>query len=160
MIEQEAIVVSVDGGQAWIKLQPGIVGKHSLRAMSRVASACLTSAACQKMRVLNPVYARPGETVVVGMHDHGQLIQALLNYLLPLFIMLGCAVVLGGLSASMGLGELAGTVLGGITGLVVGLHLSKSLYLRPFPAGDSQPVILRVQGLRGYPYTHGQMGLS
>ncbi len=44
------------------------------------------------MRVVNPLYARPGDTVVVGMQGEALVVYSLLAYLLPLLGLIIAAV--------------------------------------------------------------------
>lgn len=98
------------------------------------------------MRVLNPSYARPGDTVVVGMQGDALVIYSLLAYMLPLLGMLAAAVVGREVFAFFNVLNELGTVLSGLLGLVGGLRLANHISARSLKSVSFQPVILRVVG--------------
>ena len=85
MIEQTATVVSVEAGYAWVIPQQVAGGCGSCKSGGSCATssplAFLSSKEPQKMRVLNPLYARPGDQVVVGMQGEALVVYSLLAYL-------------------------------------------------------------------------------
>jgi sigma-E factor negative regulatory protein RseC len=153
MIEQTAVVVSVDSGYAWILPQQKAGG----------CSACSSKTSCssstpfdflrkepQKMRVLNPLYARPGDSVVVGMQGNALVAYSLLAYVLPLLGLILVAMLGREIFAFMGVVNELGTVFSGIVGLLGGLRLANLIVSRSFKSSDFQPVILRVSGQPGF----------
>ena len=98
------------------------------------------------MRVLNPSYARPGDTVVVGMQGDALVVYSLLAYMLPLLGMLALAVLGRETFAFFGMANELGTVFSGLLGLMGGLRLANLISLRSLQSADFQPVILRVVG--------------
>jgi len=146
MIEQTAVVVSVEPGYAWILPQQKAGG----------CGACSTKSTCSsasplefwrkepyKMRVLNPLYARPGDKVVVGMQGDALVIYSVLAYLLPLFSLLVFAVLGSELFARLGLGAEVGSILAGVGGLFGGLKFANVFSERALKTDGFQPVILR-----------------
>jgi sigma-E factor negative regulatory protein RseC len=150
MIEQTATVVSVESGYAWIIPQQKAGGCGGCASKTSCASTAspfdLMRKEPQKMRVLNPLYARPGDTVVVGMQGEALVIYSLLAYMLPLLGMLVVAVLGREVLAMFGVVNELGTVLSGLLGLVGGLRLANLISSRSLQSADFQPVILRVVG--------------
>ncbi|MBJ6609164.1 MAG: SoxR reducing system RseC family protein [Candidatus Thiothrix moscowensis] len=147
MIEQTALVTGVEGGYAWV-LPQGRNG--SCGGCSSSKTGCSSSSSFdfirkepQKMRVLNPVYARPGDTVIVGIQADALVLYSLLAYLLPLIGMLLAAVLGGGLLSLLGIQGEAGVVLAAVVGLLGSLRLANKLGSRSMGGKGFQPVILR-----------------
>lgn len=150
MIEQTATVVSVESGYAWILPQQQAGGCGACASKTSCSSTAsplnFTRKEPQKMRVLNPSYARPGDTVVVGMQGEALVIYSLLAYMLPLLGMLITAVLGREIFAFFDIVNELGTVFSGLLGLLGGLRLANLLSSRSFKSSDFQPVILRVVG--------------
>lgn len=154
MIEQTAVVVSVDSGHAWIMPQQRGSGCGSCAGKA----GCATTASAfdfwhkepQKMRVLNPLYARPGDTVVVGMQGNALVLYSALAYLLPLLGLIIAAIIGQGIFNWVGLLPEIGAILSGLAGLFGGLRLANVLCARSFSSEAFQPVILRVVGQTGF----------
>jgi sigma-E factor negative regulatory protein RseC len=152
MIEQTAAVVSVEGGYAWILPQRtsggcgGCASKTSCSSSASPFDFFRADREPQKMRVLNPLYARPGDTVVVGMQGDALIIYSLLAYLLPLVSLIVFAILGHAVFGVLGLGAEAGAILSGTGGLFGGLKFANILCSRSFRSEGFQPVILRIQG--------------
>lgn len=149
MIEQTALVVSVESGHAWIVPQQqgsGCGGCGSKSSCGSSSTFNLLQREPQKMRVLNPLYARPGDKVVVGMQGNALVIYSLLAYLLPLLGLIVAAIIGQELFALLGLMPELGAILSGVAGLVSGLRLANLLCNHSFHSTAFQPVILRVIG--------------
>lgn len=149
MIEQTAVVVSVDSGYAWILPQQKAGGCGGCATKS----TCSTSSPFgflnkepQKMRVLNPSYARPGDTVVVGVQGEALVAYSLLTYMLPLVGLILMALLGRELLAFIGITSEWATIFSGLAGLLGGLRLANRVAARSFQSADFQPVILRVVG--------------
>lgn len=152
MIEQTAVVVSIESGYAWIvPQQSGGCGSCSAK------SGCATSSASpfdffrpnrepQKMRVLNTLYARPGDVVVVGMQGDALILYSVLAYLLPLFSLLIFAMLGREAFTWLAMSADLGAVLGGLSGLLGGLKFANVISAHSLVRDDFQPVILRIQG--------------
>lgn len=149
MLEQTAIVVSVESGHAWVVPQQrgsGCGGCGSTTACVSSSTFDFLQKEPQKMRVLNPLYARPGDKVVVAVQGEALVVYSLLAYLLPLVGLIVAAIIGREVFALMGLAAELGAVLGGVAGLVGGLRLANLLCDRSFSSSAFQPVILRVVG--------------
>lgn len=149
MIEQTATVVSVEAGYAWVIPQQ----KGGSCGSCKSGGSCATSSSLgllsrkepQKVRVLNPVYARPGEQVVVGMQGEALVIYSLLAYLVPLLALLVAALIGHQAFALLGFNKELGAMLMGVAGLLSGLRLANSFSVRTLNSPDFQPVILRAK---------------
>jgi sigma-E factor negative regulatory protein RseC len=128
MMEQEAIVASVDGDHAYIKV--GSTGGGCGRCQER--GGCQSSILGQLFRskprlfrIANPIGAAPGDHVVVRMAEGAMLHAAILIYALPLMCLLlgaGVGTVLAGdgnSDAATALGALAGFAFGVLSGLTL-----------------------------------------
>ncbi len=98
------------------------------------------------MRVLNPSYARPGDTVVVGVQGDALVAYSLLTYMLPLISLILMALLGRELLAFIGITSEWATIFSGMAGLFGGLRLANLVAARSFQSNDFQPVILRVVG--------------
>ncbi len=150
MIEQTARVVSIDSGYAWIIPQTsqscgGCTSKSGCGTVGSAFNFFKSHHEPQKMRVLNTLYVRPGDTVVVGMQGNALLLYSLLAYLLPLVSLLVFAILGREVFTYLALGADIGAILGGVTGLLGGLKLANVISQHSLAADDFQPVILRVQ---------------
>lgn len=126
MIEETAIVDACDGDLAVVEVQ-----------RAAACGTCSTSAGCghsavagyfarraARVVVQNPVGARPGERVVVGIDEGPFVVASLAMYLVPLATLILGAALGGGLSAGTAVGDL-GAVAGGAAGLGAGLVLTR-----------------------------------
>ena len=150
MIEQTATVVSVESGYAWVMPQQtvsscgGCASKTSCTSTASPFSFMRKEP--QKMRVLNPSYARPGDVVVVGVQGEALVMYSLLAYMLPLLGMLVMAIMGRELAAFGGITSEIVTVFSGLLGLVGGLRLANVIGARSLKSHEFQPVILRGVG--------------
>lgn len=148
MIEETGRVVEVQGDVAWIESE-----RRSTCGGCSVRNGCGTAVLAQvlgqrrvRLRVLNPVNAGVGDTVVVGIAESGLVRGSLAVYVVPL------AAFLGGALAGQFLGNYFFAVesdIAAIGGAVAGLGAGLA-WLRRFSrttATDAsfQPVILRRQ---------------
>lgn len=149
MIEQRALVVSVEGGYAWVLPQRESKGCSACSAKSSCSSSSpfdFMRKEPQQMRVLNPVYARPGESVIIGMQGDALVLYSLLAYLLPLVGMVLAAILGHGLLALANIEGEAGVILAALAGLFGGLRLGNLISARSLHNKGFQPVILRAKG--------------
>lgn len=149
MIEQTALVVSVDAGHAWVVPQQmggGCGGCSSKLGCSGNDVFGIFRRQPQKIRVLNPVYAHPGDMVVVGMQGRALVLYSLWAYLLPLFGLILAALIGQFAFAWLGLLPELGAVLGGVAGLLGSLRLANHVCSHAFAAAEFQPVVLRAVG--------------
>ncbi len=160
MIEQAATVVSVEHGYAWVIPQQKSGGcgacssKSSCGSVSSVLDFKRTKmgSGAQKMRVLNPVYARPGEQVIVGIQGDGLVVFSLLAYMLPLVGLILLAILGNVVLGRLGVEGEAGAILGGAAGLLGGLRIANMLARHSLRSPAFQPVILRAREHVLYPH--------
>ena len=118
MIQEWAVVVTLDGEYAWLERRAG-GGCGGCKASAGCGSRLLGSALGRRpvrLRARNHLGAVPGDEVILGLAEGALLAGALRAYGLPLVAMLGggaAARLLGaGGDLAVGLGALAGLVLG------------------------------------------------
>ena len=149
MIEQTATVVSVEAGYAWVIPQQAAGSCGSCKSSGSCATSSplelLSRKEPQKMRVLNPLYARPGEQVVVGMQGEALIVYSLLAYLVPLLALLFAVFIGREVFAFLGFNGELGAMLAGVAGLLGGLRFANLFSLRSLNSPDFQPVILRAK---------------
>jgi sigma-E factor negative regulatory protein RseC len=97
-----------------------------------------------RLRVLNPIQAAPGQRVIIGLQEQALVSISLVAYLLPLLSLLLGAVGLQEAAAYWQWrgGELA-SIIGGLSGLAIGLYLLKRFSHRHKYDPSYQAVILR-----------------
>jgi sigma-E factor negative regulatory protein RseC len=146
MIEENATVVRVEAGYAIVETeQRAACGScQSAGSCSTTLLSGLFKRRHNQLRVLNPIDARPGQQVIIGLQERALLRVSLAAYLLPLISMLLMAMVTQGLSDHflLQLGELP-TIVGGLLGLILGLLLFRRLSDRSTTDPDYQAVVLR-----------------
>lgn len=153
MIEQTAVVVEAERGYAWIipQKQAGSCSNCSGKTCSATSPFdFFRSKTPCKIQVLNPINARSGDRVVVGMQGDALLLYSFLAYFFPLLGLLLAAWLGREMFALMSLGSEAGAVLGGIAGLLGGLRFANTVSARSLQSDRFQPVILRIQGQASY----------
>jgi sigma-E factor negative regulatory protein RseC len=94
MIEETAVVIECEGDHAWVEAQ-----RKSACGQCQVNKGCGTSVLARvlgkkttRMRVMNPIQAREGDMVVIGLHEAAMLTGSLAVYLLPLLSLLLFAI--------------------------------------------------------------------
>jgi sigma-E factor negative regulatory protein RseC len=146
MIEESARVVRVEEGYAIVETpQRAACGScQNAESCSTSVLSGLFKRRSNRLKVLNPIEARPGEQVIIGLREGALLKASFSAYLLPLVCMLSSAIVVHQLSQgfSSRLGELP-TIVGGLLGLVIGLYLFKKQTYRRSADPNYQAVILR-----------------
>ncbi len=150
MIEKVAIVKRVSHGYADVLSEGG-----------SVCSACSSNSECassfsifsllfnrkpdqQSIRVYNPVYAKPGDKVVVGIKPNTLLKGSILAYMAPLLMLLVSAVLGNELFSLLGMNPEIGSILLGISGLFAGFKLVALWMQRALSSAEYEAVILRV----------------
>lgn len=95
MIEETALVVAAEGEYAWVETQ-----RRSSCGSCAANKGCGTGALSkilggrsQRLKVLNPVHAKPGDQVVLGIREQDLLKGSLAVYMLPLLTMFGGALL-------------------------------------------------------------------
>lgn len=110
MTESEAIVVRLEGGDAWVEVK----GSANCGSCERVGGCGAGETRAQLQRVPNSAGARVGDSVVLRVPSGAILKAALWSYLLPL------ALALVGAASGLTLGGDALSVLGTLGGLAIG----------------------------------------
>lgn len=138
MIEQTATVVRTEGSLAWVEAErQSSCGQCAARkGCGTAVLANVLGRRAARMPALNPVAARPGEQVVIGLDESAMLRGAVVVYLLPLLALIGGAVL-----ASPGGDGLA--ILGGVGGFLTGLWGLRRFQRRIEYNPRYRPVILR-----------------
>lgn len=146
MIEQTARVISLKQGHAWVE---PLSAKGCGGCAAKSSSCSATSAfdflkpASEKIYVQNPLRARPGDEVVIGMQSNALLVYSLFAYLLPLLSMIIFAVLGKELFLLLEIHADMGAILAGAAGLFSGLKLAGWLAQNVSKKSGSEPVILR-----------------
>jgi sigma-E factor negative regulatory protein RseC len=148
MLEETGKIIGVEGEYAWVE-----------SARTTTCGACAANQGCGtatlarvlgnrhvRLRVLNRINARVGESVVIGIPENGLLRGSLAVYAVPLLTLFAGALAgielgSGFLAAGSDLAAVAGAVAGFAAGLVWLKRFSRRI------ASDTafQPVILRQQ---------------
>ncbi len=146
MIEESAMVLVSEEGFAIVETQV-----EAACGTCQAKSGCSTSVLSglfkrrhNRLKVLNPIQARPGQHVIIGIQEQTLVSVSLIAYLMPLISMILCAI---GLQEATEYwqwqgGEL-GSILGGLSGLIIGLYLVKRFSYRHQHDTSYQAVILR-----------------
>ncbi len=155
MIEQTAKVVSIKQGYAWVlpAVSKDCASCQAMQpASAQTAKSCATAGLfnffrpnTEKLYAANPVHAKPGDEVVIGMQANTLLMYSAFAYLLPLLSMILFALLGKEVFIALSLHADAGAILAGVCGLWGGLHLSAWQAARIARSDNSQPVILRLK---------------
>jgi len=133
VIETPARVRRNDGPTAWVVSEaPSSCGACGGKGCGSSIFARFWHPDRAEFAVANPIDAKPGEAVIVGMPDGVLLRAAAASYMAPVLFLLG-----GALGGNLLFGEL-GAILGGLFGLVFAAG-----WLRLRRAPGPGPVILR-----------------
>ncbi|MBK8455232.1 MAG: SoxR reducing system RseC family protein [Thiofilum sp.] len=148
MIEQHAVIIANEPGYAWVMPQDS----HSCQTCTNAKSTCSSLSLTewlrpkqQAVKVMNPVYAKVGEQVVVGLKSEAFLFYSLLAYALPLLGLLIAALLGSYIFSLLDWNSDIGAMLAGAIGLGVGLRLAHYLASWSKHLEHFQPVILRKQ---------------
>ncbi|HHC74137.1 MAG TPA: hypothetical protein ENK78_03585 [Thiothrix sp.] len=147
MIEQTAIIVSVSKGYAWVKSSGQQCGQCSQQKQcgSQTIFSLFKKAEPPLQKVLNPVYAKPGDEVIVGLHSGDLLKTTVLAYLLPLINLIIFSLSGHALFNLLNLNTDLGALLFALFGLFIGLQASQVFINRFAKKQHFQPVILRTK---------------
>ena len=133
MIESPARVIRTEDGLTWVTSEaPESCGACGGRGCGSSLYARLLHPREPEFPVDNPVGARPGDQVVIGIPDGALLHASLASYVLPLLMVLA-----GAAAGEYWSGELI-SVVGALSGLAL-----TALWLRTHRTAGSGPVILR-----------------
>lgn len=147
MIEESATVISADDGYAIVETQqrPACGACATASGCSTAILSGLFKRSHTRLRVSNPIHAKPGEQVVIGLLETTFLKISFLAYLLPLLCMILLAILMQAVATYFNwqLGELP-QVLGGLLGLISGFFLLGLLAGQKQDEPGYQAVILRL----------------
>ena len=140
MVEEQAFVVDVEGEFVWVE-----------RERSSSCGGCAANKGCgtatlqkvmgnkrSRIRAINPIHAKVGDQVVVGLEEQALLRGSLLAYIMPLIMMFLGALLFEAFFASEGL-----TIFGGIAGLAAGFAVLMRLSAQVECDARYQAVVLR-----------------
>ena len=166
MIEETARVISTGAGEAWVE-----VDRRSACGSCAASGGCGTASIARylhrgqriRLRAIDRVGVRPGDTVVLGLEEGAMARGMLRMYAVPLL-----ALLLGALAGQLLAGALGMTngdpaaLAGGTLGLLAGLGNVRRFSRRVADDPAYQPVILRRTGVAGelplvYRQAHGKM---
>lgn len=121
MIEETAHVVEAEGDYAWVETERrSSCGSCSAKGCGTGALSKILGRRSQRLKVLNPIDAKPGDTVVLGIHEQALLKGSLAVYIVPLLAMLGGALLGEGLAPQWGGDPESMSLLFGLFGLAAG----------------------------------------
>jgi sigma-E factor negative regulatory protein RseC len=149
VIEESARVVRLEGEYAWVEThRRGSCGNCSAE------KGCGTSAMNKlfnpkpvRVKAHNRIGARPDDMVIVGLQDAALVRGSMVVYLLPLLVMIACAIVARAFGGGDGLVALAG-----MAGLALGFLAVRGFGRRAAENPLYQAVVLRHSDtLRGAP---------
>jgi sigma-E factor negative regulatory protein RseC len=149
MIEENALIISLHGDLAEVEIQRS-TACGDCSAKNGCGSAVFSSLFGKRRtrtRVLNRIQARPGEQVVIGLHEAPFLRAAFALYATPLLAMIGGAMVGEWLAQRSASGYLElGSLIGGLSGLAVGLGWLRRFARRSQSDSQYRAVVLRKAG--------------
>ncbi len=147
MIEEIAEVIRVERGYA-----------HVRPLSSSACNNCSSSSGCSSLsffmpkkkvsdiiKVQNPVYAKPGDQVIIGVSSSALVGNSVLAYFLPVLALLMSAVLGSELFSFLHLNSEIGSIIFGFIGLIAGFYVSR-IAAAQTPLCDSLDVlILRIK---------------
>ena len=145
MIEEQGRVIDVRDGYVWVETQ-----RRSSCDKCSANAGCGTSVLSKvlgqrrtRVRALDPLGAKAGDEVVIGIEDAMLLRSSLAAYLVPLLGLLLGAMCGGALASALGISNEAGSILCALAGLAAAIvwlsyHSRRTSHDRRY-----QPVVLR-----------------
>lgn len=144
MIEEAAHLVEIDGDYAWVETERrSSCSSCSAKGCGTGALSKVFGRRSQRLKVLNPIGAKAGDEVVLGIHEQALLKGSVAVYIMPLLGMLAGALLGEGLAPQWGSDSEALSIVLGLLGLAAGFF-----WLQRYNRGLSRdprfiPVILR-----------------
>jgi sigma-E factor negative regulatory protein RseC len=161
MIEETATVISVDDGYAVVetKQRPACGACDSASSCSTSLLSGLFKRRHNQLRVANPIHAKPGERVVIGVEEGAFIKVSFLAYLLPLLCMIMMAMLMQLVAKHFvwQIGELP-QVIGGLLGLISGFFLLRFFTGQKQEKSSYQAVILRLSNSASVVLTRESIG--
>ncbi|MES9975722.1 MAG: SoxR reducing system RseC family protein, partial [Candidatus Thiodiazotropha sp.] len=96
MIEEPATVISIDDEHAVVETEqrPACGACANAGGCSTSVLSGLFKRRHNRLRVFNPIHARPGQRVIIGLQENALLKVSFLAYLLPLVCMILMAILM------------------------------------------------------------------
>lgn len=146
MIEERGQVTSAAGEFAWIETyrKPGCQSCSANKGCGTGVLSNYLGKRMENIKVINPIGAKSGDRVIVGLQEGALVLGSLAIYLVPLVLMIIGAFV--GQTGATNLGFAASDGVTAVAGLIgLGLGLIWIRFFSSMAATDSryQPVILR-----------------
>jgi sigma-E factor negative regulatory protein RseC len=146
MIEERVTVTASDGEFAQVSTQRvstcgacGARGACGTSALAKVLGSRRTS-----VRVLNPIGARPGDEVIIGLQESALTRASFAFYMVPLLSLILFAILGKWLAGALQFGPTeSGAILGGLFGLAAGMVWLRGYAGRISQDHRHQAVILR-----------------
>ncbi|MGE0080624.1 MAG: SoxR reducing system RseC family protein [Thiohalomonadaceae bacterium] len=142
MIEETVQVYAAEGETAWVE----VIQRKTSCGQCVARSGCGTSALSKvlgqrrlRMAALNPIGARPGDRVIIGLRDDALVRGSVAVYLVPLLAMLAAALIGDALAP----GQDLAVALAGLMGLAAGFGWVHVFGRRAAADPRYRPVILR-----------------
>jgi sigma-E factor negative regulatory protein RseC len=147
MIEETATIVGLeDDDYAIVETQQRAAcgSCNSSGSCSTTVLSGLFKRRPNQLKVRNPIQAKPGEQVIIGLQESAFLRVSFSAYLFPLLGLILFAILFQELASrlAMDAGELP-TIVGGLLGLIAGLGLFKSVAQKRVTDPSFEAVILR-----------------
>lgn len=118
MIEETAHVVETQGEYAWVETERrSSCGSCAAKGCGTGALSKILGRRSQRLKVLNPIEAKPGEEVVLGIREQDLLKGSLAVYIVPLLLMLAGGLLGEVLAPQWGSESEALSLLLGVLGL-------------------------------------------
>jgi sigma-E factor negative regulatory protein RseC len=148
MIEETGTVVSQDGD--WAIVEPD---KTSSCGSCSVRSGCGTASLSRffgqrshSFQAQNPINAKPGDRVVMGLDESLLIKGSVLVYLLPIAGMIAAAILMSAWAGLNGLNQELWSFIGLILGLLLGGFLAR--YWSRRGGNQLNPKIIRLESAR------------
>ncbi len=123
MIEESARVVDTEGEYAWVETERrSSCGSCSAKGCGTGALSKILGRRQQRLKVLNPIDAKPGDDVVLGIREQALLKGSIAVYIVPLLTLLAGALLGEGLAPQWGSDSEALSLLFGLLGLAAGFY--------------------------------------
>ena len=145
MIEETAHVVDAEAEFAWVETERrSSCGSCSAKGCGTGALSKILGRQRQRLKVLNPIGAKPGDDVVLGIREQAWLKGSVAVYIVPLLTLLAGALLGEGLAPQWGSDSEMLSLLFGLLGLAAGF-LWLHRYNRGLSADEKfMAVILRL----------------
>jgi sigma-E factor negative regulatory protein RseC len=145
MIEEQAIVVSVDKGFVNVETS-STSGCGSCQSSASCGAGLVSSLFGRKSRTLrirNTVNARKGDTVTIGLNRLALVVASLMIYLLPLLMLIAGAITGEWLATALALNVIdLFSIIGGLAFAVLAFILSRRVLSTGAMDRMIQPVLL------------------